>query len=489
MVEKQSDIGKTPDRSLETTLTTADRLVFAYQARQDFAWAFEIANDIPEPGFAHDKVNAIIDIGIVLARSGLDYSEAIERLSQLANRVDESGKVVIQTGIVEIHREGGKFDEADEVLLKACMSSDSSLERVPDHKSYLTLARQKARFGQDPRAELEKAYQEIQQREANGTSSRIQYAELAQAHFELTGEYPEAYLSKAEGDIDEHAGRYPDAVHVPGWYGDIAKAYATCGNFEKGTQMLDKIKGYNPIHEAEVKIGVLGHMVKELIERGLYQDAVRNARAAIQVIGQAEAQPEYLTHHLRHFQREELVKMYALIGKAHGLSGEDPMSSFTLALEKTEEFPFKGVGVRSLIEIAKAQESVGINSSVALDLALRDLDEIPEGEDYDNSYHFAAQLKGYEDLICVQLELGKVDEARVTLSRLENLENRENSKDIPLSIVAFALATIAQASAKKGLSPIEIDALSQEEIRDVLGSSNELVAQAAVYFELDNRVL
>lgn len=477
MAEREADLNRIPDRTPQTLPLVAERLGLAFQARQDFAKALEVAGSITADA---SRAYPLIHIGKAQVRSGIDPSPSLTGLAQLS---DEPGQIyhqIIHEGIAQVYIEAGDFESAQGALNRA--------PRIPSERSfYFGLARAKAKHGQDPSPELSRVRSEIEGYETKYLSSGVDsYAALAEAHHQATGEYPEEDLSKAEANIEAYAREYPDEIHLPGWYGDIAKAYATAGNFARAQALVDKIKGYNPIAEAQTRMETLGYIAQEQVSRGLHHEAITNARLAIQTVEQAEVKPEHLRTHIEHDQTVGVIKLLALIGKAQGLAGEDSSEALRTALERVSQIPHNGYWkIDVLVEIARAQREIGIDTTPTLARALAELDAMPQAPDYDNYIDLSQQVMGYEELAKVQAEFGRIDEARVTLSRLENFNaDDSDTKDM----VAEVLADIAEAEAKQGLSPDELTAFSQDEIRAILQGSNELTKQAARYFGLDKRV-
>lgn len=477
MVERGVDLNRTPDRTPQPLSLTTERLGLAFQAHQDFAKALEVANSITDDA---SRTHSLIHIGKAQVRSGVDPSPSLTGLAQLAEKPGQIHHQIILEGIAKVHIEAGDFKSAQDALNRA--------PRLPsERRFYLELARAKAQHGQDPSPELSRVRAEIEGYETEYLSSGIDsYAQLATAHYQATGEYPAEYLSKAEANIEAYAQEYPDEIHLPGWYGDISRAYATAGNFERARALVDKIKGYNPISEAQTRMRALKHIAQEQIARGLYQEAIANGRLAIQIVEQAEVNPKHLRAHLEHDQTVGVIKLLALIGKAQGLAGADSSEVLGTALERVNHIPHNGDWKMDVfIEIARAQREIGIDATSALARALEELDAMPQAANYDNYYDLAQQVMGYKELAKVQAEFGQIDEARVTLSRLENFNADDaDTKDM----VAEVLADIAEVEARQGLSRDELDAMSQNDIQAILLGDNELAKQAARYLGLDKKV-
>lgn len=477
MVERKVDLKRTPDRTPQPLSLTTERLGLAFQARQDFARALDIAGSITADA---SRAYPLIHIGRAQVRSGIDPSPSLTGLTQLAEEPGQIYHQIIHEGIAKVHIEAGDFESAQDVLNRA--------PRLPlERRFYFELARAKAKHGQDPSPELSRVRAEIEDYETQYLSSGINsYAELAEAHYQATGEYPEGYLSRAEANIEAYGREYPEAIHLPGWYGDISRAYATAGNFERARALVDKIKGYNPISEAQTRMRALQHIAQEQVARGLHQDAIANAHLAIQTFEQAEVKQEHLRAHIEHDQTVGVIKLLALIAKAQGLSGEDSSETLGTALERVNQIPHNGYWKMDvLVEIARAQRQIGIDVTPTLARALAELDDMPQAADYDNYYDLAQQVMGYEELAKVQAEFGQIDEARVILSRLENF----NADDPDIKgMVAEVLADIAETEAKQGLTPDELTTLSQEEIQAILQGNNELAKQSARHFGLDKKV-
>lgn len=292
----------------------ARKLVLSYSARQDFLRATEIA-DVVTPDSS--QMYTYIHLGREQATVGLDYSTTLTRLHALAARPGQIYQDIIYKGVADVHVASGNLEAAGEAL-------ELAPHKPSERRYYLDLAVTKSRFNQDPIPELTKVEAEIQEYETKYPSSGIEsYAELAEAHFRATGQYPETYLAKAEANIQAHERQYPSEIHLAGWYGDIAKAYATCGNFEKALGLVEKIRGYNSIHESQTRMRTLGHIAREQLSRGLYEDTVKTAQLAIQTIEESKTEPEHLRPHLQHDQTVEASKLKALVARAQVSLGEN----------------------------------------------------------------------------------------------------------------------------------------------------------------------
>ncbi len=472
MAERKSDLNKSIEGSSQQLMV--ERLGLSFQARQDFAKALEIASTLPA-GLL--RVYPLIHIGRAQVRSGIDSSPSLAGLAQLAEEQEQIYGQFIHEGIALVHIEAGEFEHAQEALNRA--------PRVPSEpRFYFELAKAKFNHGQDPTSELSRVRLEIEERETKYLSGGISsYAELAEAHYQATGEYPEEYLAKAEANIEAYAQEYPDAIDLPEWYGDIAKAYATAGNFERARALVDKIKGYNPISEAQTKMRTLEHITREQVARGLYHEAIANAELAIQTVEQAEVKPEHLKAHIEHNRTAGVVKLFALIGMAQGLAGEDSSEALGTALERVDRMPQDGYWEMDiLVEIARAQREVGLDINPTLARALAGLDAMPQAPDYDNYYDLVQQVMGYEKLAKVQAEFGQINEARMALNRLENMnDNGIDTKDA----ITEVLASIAEAEAKQGLSPEELEQFPTQIVESILVGKNETAKQALQYFKLN----
>ncbi len=460
MVEVQQGLGHGPENYPRKNLTIADKLVLTYSATKDFLRATETADNMP-----NDSTRAIAykKIASAFARSGMD----VPILNRLQNPVD----------VARIHAEAGNFKAADETLAMANREWGKDL--------IIEFAKMKAAAGIDPIFEVVEIKRLIKEHEDKYPTPQLSlYEELAIIEYKA-GKDPSQFLTHAEDKLDELTQKYPDFSGIPHDYSELAKAYVSCGNFERALVVADKIKGYNPIIEAQVRMKTLANIAEEQIARGLYQDAIINTELAVQTIEQADHQPEHLVIHLKNCQKIEVAKLYATIAKAKGLNGEDPSGSFALAMEKVGDISFEGWGAQSLIEIAKAQRAVGINPAVVLDLALKGIDAIFQAEDCD-VYDIVYGTMAYEDLALTQAQIGEIDDAKKTLDHLENADTKGDDTKSEVSII---LANIAAAEARLGLSSEEISSLNQEQIQNILRSNNELATEAVVYFGLDNRLL
>ncbi len=467
MAERESDLNRTSDRIPSATLL-GERLGLSFQARKDFTNAFQVANSLTDG--TPSRVMALVYVGRAQVRSGIDPSPILTGLAQLTEEPGQTHHSFIHKGIAQVHIEAGDFESAQDVLNREpYMPSDRGF--------YIELARAKARHGQDPSSELSRVCFMIEKYGVSIQSISF-YSELAEAHYQTTGEYPEKYFSKAEAIIEAHAGGNPEKRLLPG--GHLSKAYATVGNFERAQALVDRIKEDNSLFEARTKMRVLQHIAQEQVSRGLYQDGIANARLAIQIIEHAEVE-EVLKLPLKHMQTVNVSKVLAFIGKAQGLAGEDSSETLATALERVDQITHDGYSRKGvLVEIAKAQKAIGIDTVPTFARALTELDAMPQDLGYDG-IDMIQQMFGYKELAKIQVEFGQIDNAKITLNRLENFNPVFDSsamKDTVAEEVVEVLADIAEAEARKGLSFNEIKALSKDEIQTILQGSNEQARQA-----------
>lgn len=473
MAERQQNLGRTSENRPEQVGVVADRLVLAHSARQDFARATQLA-DALAPDLKLGP-HIYVHIGEEQALSGLDYQSTVARLINLSSQPGQVYGGLIREGVIRIHLAAGDFDSVEQELTAA----DPRLSERPEFN--LNLARAKAKFGQDPRPTLTQPADRARRYDEEGWNASDSYAELAVVHFQTTGEYPAAYLEAGVANLERYAATYHREIHLPGWWATMARAYASCGNFEAALQLVARVQpvtteeGYKQ-SEGIDKFMTFQHIAQEQLDRGLYPDAIQSALQAISQVNLVQDPQKDM------YQTVESAELYALIAKAQGLSGDDPSGAFESAMERVDAIPFNAYWkMYALIEIAKAQVAVSIDPKPTLDLALQGLDAMPQAENYDDYYDYTQQIMGYEELIKVQAELGFIDAARTTLSRLEGLP--QDDYNVQETIVD-SLVVIAGVQARKALKQQEIESLSPEDIQTILATDNESVKQALEYFGL-----
>lgn len=427
---------------LEKEFTLEQRLSLAYHGRKDFTEALSRVDGIADT--APFKRSPLIYVGKSLARAGLDTTGVMGRLRYLAELPQQQHRNGIYEGMAEIDLARGVFSWF-EILTDA---SPHALSR----EFCRNLVAQEAKHGLDPSSLLAQLRSGIKE----GTSGNPSpYTEIAVIHYEATGEYPKEFLSKAEAGIEDYKREYSDPVHIPGYYMEMAKGYASCHDFNRALMMVDRIRGHNPIVEAQMRMQALKHIATEQIATSFFAEGGRTAERAVATILQAQAEPEHLRGNLEFDQRFDVPKLMLLSAKAKALAGGDPSVLFESISEKVRNLPDGGYYKADiLIEKARVENSIGLDSEQTLNQALQELDGMDK-EARCNEIDWSRQVTGYEDLGETAAVLGYINLARETVTRLDNVDGRSDTTTETITI----LANMGEYQAKTGISAKEIRTL------------------------------
>jgi hypothetical protein len=329
-------------------------------------------------------------------------------------------------------------------------------------------------------------------------------------------------LVKAEVTIDK---REEDFFWKPLLYGSLAEAYASCRDMDSSLRVVDKIMGGDSERTRHNREEALKKIAKERLRKGDTKAALAAARrtglnlfiteiaangaivatqkeSAVELIDIAlnhVSQPlrvyksiDGMEEHVTEVDKSEQAELYALIGRAKNVSGQDSTPLFSRALELASELQPGWNRAVTYNSIGTKQTLSGIDGTQAFGKASEEIDKHLTTNPNRHWIDASDDDWQMETIAEEQVECGRYDLAKETIEKFitsADIDKSIKSKEALHKSAVYLLSLIAGSQAKRGLSQEEISGLSPDEIRDLLKSPNELVAEAVVYFELDNRIL
>lgn len=454
MVEAQQGLGHGSENSPRKDLTTADKLVLAYNASQDFIIAAGILDSVEDSKY---KENAALKISRELVQSGREPLFPPSHFLEEVNQRESWNRNDMYEGISLL--------QADMGDLPGALQTAELTHGFPWY--YINLAKIVNQHSENPIPVFKKA---LEKESRAGDNDQVRtYGQLAkvQLEFGLDGK-PLLDAAKAKAETNNWKND---------WYNlELATWYARCGYPQDALEVMTKID-YNseqiaPHGKAEVL---------SLIAIAQARNRIDPSEIVTMTIEQTEAIKSFNNYHPQWMQ----AQIYANLSRAYASYGLDPRPLIGRAIQKVQADP-SNLGADSYVEIAKAELSYGADARSTLVLALERADNILEPDDKDESgYGSIIQLSIWEDIFHTQVTGEYLSDARQTLERIDKYSSDQGI----LARKAELMAELAVEEAKRGLSQGEINGLSQEQVREILRSPNELAAQAVVYFELDNKLL
>ena len=401
---------------------------FESKGHATFARAIDYASTV---GYEPDEIHAFIRIGNCLADCGIDPSEIIVRLQDLYNLPTQTFRDEINRGLAAIEMSHGNFPGVDRIVKRAPHLSGKLAFNIG-------LALYKARYGADPANDLALADACVQK-----YPTIEDYAELATAYHQITGEYPEGYLAKAQKMTEVYGHDFEGDTyhsHLP-----LGKAYASCGNMEQAIKLYKEMEGKDPdpVWQVESQALLLQNVAKKYMERGRFGEAVTQIDIALRLLEDSLQ----LDFHWNFIKNCDPSILLALKGQAQAGLGEDPTTTFDQAVKMIPRYHEQTSPLWRMpmfIAIAKAQHAAGKDPIYVYSMALKEINEVPQHPDYNPFYDDAYQLCSYQDLANIQAKTGHIDQARVTLSSIHNMKT-----DISINqSVAEVMADIAAAEVR-----------------------------------------
>lgn len=314
------------------------------------------------------------------------------------------------------------------------------------------LAREKAKRGADPTGDLHTVRLDIERFCIRFPLGGVEnYAELAAVSYETTGVYPSSDLSLSETLLTENERQYPTDRLVTGWHGDVAQAFASCGNFEEAQKHERLIMGHSPIETMLIRSRALRHIGEKQLAFGNSLGAAETGREAVRLIESTPIELPHLVAHLLHEQTFGVATLWPLVARAEAKLGLDPSPSFQHAEESIQSIDDGYWTARALATLALAKKATGRDPYLTMNRAWVTLMDMPNGKDYD-FFDRIQRLDGLRELAGVFIELGDPHGARGTLADLARAASEDDFVDVT-SDVAVLLADIAVAEMKRGGLP------------------------------------
>ncbi len=366
-------------------------LELAFAGRTDFERALRLINsNYPDDPIGDDNRpaaaapddtlywHALGSVGESMGLAGLEVTLPLRWLGKF--RDDKSSLMgILHEQIARVHLASGNLASFEESLSKTIEEPDS-------RHDYVKIAQIKTRLGQVPRAELEKERLAIvrNERKYGSAGHSKEWTKLAQVYFEATGEYPAPYFAEAEASIQAYAKKYPGDTHLPNLHEEAAEAYAVAGNFEAALSHVEQIKGgYDPISDALARQRSQTTIVKELLARDHFEQAMSVAQQAIRDVDGAVAKPEHLKGHLDHAQGYGAATLEMLTARAQRKQGLDPTPALTNAMKRTRVDVMGAFEMEILLGIVEGHAEFGMDPKPTLQYIESCLEALPKRADFD----------------------------------------------------------------------------------------------------------
>lgn len=458
-------------------LDLGQRLTLAYQARQDFAESIEVASTVQ----GGDVMNALVEVAHEMFKVDMPPVRVLERLTDIRDRrFDQRDREFIELGMADVHAMLGNFSKLPNLLSKPYAGS-----RYYGSSVYVFAAELEVKNHQDPTPILEKALE--------GKGYLHHLIEIARVYHQV-GKVDQAreILTKAEGLVVEAKKTPPfDERYCE----DLAAGYTQIGYSEDGLRMIDFLKDnkYKPYYQGKITEIV----ARKQAARGDFDEAVQTAdmlkrkRLLVHLLSQkliadARTSPDIyadidrILEILGDREYPELYEdVYPNIGLALADAGEKRDSKMVFDHVKNGidclDVMYRGDAGFAL---AEAMDRAGFEAEPIYRRAFGWADEF-RWEDRDLDEHFGVSYSMHLDGIQKLINRGHFIMAREFLTQLP-LENWYKSG---------LIATLARREAEKGLSEQEISQLSQDQIRAILLTGNEMAQKAVKYFGLDKGVI
>lgn len=444
MGEREIDLRKTPERTLQQNPAIAERL--ANSSAQDFQQAIDIYAELSTP---HAIKDVGLRLGLNLWRAGLDASSVIDRILQNTNHSDYH----TFHSLAEFYRDTGDFRQMQRMLVAA--------RQEPGFFDdfWLTSARKRHEFGQDPQPDLDKVRNHIET--AHEFYDRYRgYSALAEATYDVTGQPQEALLALAKEGWSATLGRHyriDTSIKTIGenepeyWQRllthhllDIAKAHGHCGDYKSTMKFHDML---DPTAVSKDDRRLMGEVLltKTYILFNLVQACFRNG-AYSEGFALAE---QWFDSHKKLMRDQFETDSHTLIaritlGEALHHEGREPESK-TMLSRVRRGIVADGTGISDRLFLVKRYQQallkVGRLAEGRLyDLALGDVDAKPSDahmEPIKNPYDlFSEEMEGqlnlrmkvddYVEVAEGYAQIGKFAKAKEALARVEQFGDADD---------------------------------------------------------------
>lgn len=407
----------------------------------DFEEAIVLATAISdEPGRAW----TLTEIGKRQGHVDIEPNDVVESLGKIKESLGPSFSRSLNGYLAIVLAAAGNFPSAEAYIAAAETNHVNADLRF-------VLAREKAGRGVDPTPDLAVVRSDIEAwRRRFPHYATEAYAELATVVYETTGTYPSSDLAQAEALLAESERQYPTDRVISGWHGDIAQAFASCGNIDGAHRHEQQILSHSPIETTIHRATTRRHMTEKEIQFGNVDRAAATGRETIQMIEETPVEPPYLIDHLLHEQTSGVATLWPLVGIAEAKAGLDPSPSFQHAEEAIQTIDDGYWTARALATLAHAKKASGRDANLTLNRAWVTLVDMPKRSDYDG-FDKLQRLFGLEELAVAFIDLGDLVSAREMLQDLGRASSQEGldaSSEMALLHARLAVAEIrSQATA------------------------------------------
>lgn len=481
---------------------TTEKLVLAYQGRQDFARTLALAEAIPlgDPGRnGWENLDRLLTIDGLRFKSGIDSQMILGRVFDYACRQkDPVSKRNIYENMSRSYSRAGNVPVAEETLKLMEIYGEPDSPYV--HRD---LALAYAVQGKDPKPLLERAHELALKGDSDNSStinrdaSRVYYLSTIAVDYPKFGLDPTPLLQEA-WDLDRKLVPQGDPYHMSSTHSVLAKAFAVHGDFKTAFGFVDEIEGDTDAQTNSERNDLRSKIAHVFLEKGQIGAALKtafdsgddllvadvNTEVAIRQAQKGESDIDApIAEVLRRVDRVRnpliQAELYSSLGRASALVSGDPGFFFSEAMERVNSSEPYHAAIKTSVAVARDLDASGFDATSILNHALEIADQ--DGPEGDRDVHgIAEQLINWEDVMEHTAELGYFDIARAAFSRLER---RQSEDDIPQ--YALNMAILAHAEIQRGLQPEEIQSLTRDEVSQIFDGQNEEAKNAARYFSID----
>ncbi|MBI2338582.1 hypothetical protein HYU95_05365 [Candidatus Daviesbacteria bacterium] len=490
-----------------------EKLILAYQARQNFAEALKVAEglmDIPSQRALYGH------IGAEQARLGINPSKAIDYLAKLPQNSDENlrekgvmyprqERLVARYSMAEIMMKLGQVDTAFNLTDPMNGALHPNLFGFD-----LRLARKMFSLGKNPQPALDRALGNVGlwgggYYDGEVVLSKHLYVpghtDLSKTYFD-TGKDYQSLLAKTL----DLANREQDKDYWANNFSHLSQAYAYCDDLESAWKMVARINEVkNKKYAKKTQNEALEKIAWERLEKKDVEGAIMTAIKTKDKLLMAEVHTEaacvdpengekffrearrYRRRLSKKYKPDEVVVLDSIVGRAAVALGKDGSYFFNRALARAS--------------ILDAYDRVFAYDGIAGNLALSNLDAtsswylcyaaaeeyLDESKDQSSSLNDMLAIAKYsmdmEDVAKHQAECGYFALAKETVEKIIAVEGEEFTVSIPFK--GQIITDIAAKQGREGLSNREITDLPKEDIRAMLAGNNDLAKEALRYFGLN----
>lgn len=434
MAEKELTLTKRPERPLEAR---KPNLALQASAERDFGRAITLAQSRSIEGVVQ-TTSTLISILKFQGLTHIDANPLRASIQILMGNIDTGERPATSYYLAGVEIGLGNIPEANAALEAAGENDIINSLRLKFAEGY-------AKVGLDPQPMLDKV------KKAAGkvrikrnpdvfemiTNKQIKDATaLAVTHFHLDLD-PTPFLTQARELLDSNQ------PHEKYYYvGQLAEAYAVCGDFANAVALADTIIAKDPKMTREKRVETRLAIAEEQLKFGDIKGALETAEGSEDNILIAEMNARVAIYKAEKGNEDSTAEinrtlslmpniesdwsqglLYSMLGRAKALIKEDPTPMFVLAMEKALSFkvsedPMADLFIRFITDVDASGFDATPVFKIALEWADRALEERLENGDIGTSDIYRGMAT--EKIIEQQIKLGYLEMAEQTLPRVES---------------------------------------------------------------------